>query len=81
MKVQHITVYGNSDHNLMCIIDHDLDLEFPTLSANVTESAAWREVTFLYFYAKRTVNIGSVSITDHFVAEVWLHACRRPTVT
>ena len=27
--------------------DHGLDLEFGTLSANVTESAAWFEFTFL----------------------------------
>ena len=47
----------------------DLDLEFRTLSANVTESAAWIEV-------KRTVNIGSVSIADYLVAEVW---CERMT--
>ena len=33
----------------LCIIDHGLDLEFPTLSANVTESAAWFEVTFPFF--------------------------------
>ena len=26
--------------------DHGLDLEFGTLSANVTESAAWFEVTY-----------------------------------
>ena len=26
--------------------DHDLDLEFRTLSANVTESGAWFDVTF-----------------------------------
>ena len=30
----------------LCIIDHGLDLEFPILSANVTESAASFEVTF-----------------------------------
>ena len=66
----------------MCIIDHGLDLEFPTLSANVTESAAWlSRLHFLDFYSKRTVNIVSVSVADYFVAEVWLHACRRATVT
>ena len=44
MKVQHVTVSENSDHN--SCVDHGLDLEFPTHSANVTESAAWLEVTF-----------------------------------
>ena len=27
------------------------------------------------------MNIGSVSIADYLVAEVWLHACRRAAVT
>ena len=47
---------------LSTVMYGDLDLEIRTLSANVTESAAWIEV-------KRTVNIGSVSIADYFVVE------------
>ena len=35
----------NSVQQVLCIIDGGLDLEFRTLSANVTESAAWLEVT------------------------------------
>ena len=65
----------------LCIIDGGVDLGFLTLSANVTESAAWLEVTFPDFYSKCTVNIESVSIADYLVAEVWLNACRRATVT
>ena len=64
-----------------CIIDHGLDLEFPTFSANVTESAACVRLHFPDFYFKCTVNIGGVSIADYLVAEVWLHPCRRATVT
>ena len=45
MKVQCDTVSENSGHNFLCIIDLGLDLAFRTLSANVTESAAWLEVT------------------------------------
>ena len=47
MKVQHVAVSENSVHNsCVSFIDHGLDFEFSTFSANVTESAAWLEVTF-----------------------------------
>ena len=43
MKVQHVTVSENSDHN-SCV---SLTMVWTwSLSANVTESAAWLEVTF-----------------------------------
>ena len=45
---------------LLCTAYGDLDLEIRTLSANVTESAAWIE---------RTVNIGSESIAAYRVVE------------
>ena len=41
MKVQHVTVSENSGHN-SC---KSLTMVWRTLSANVTESAAWLEVT------------------------------------
>ena len=43
----------------------------------MTESAAWIEATRPGLYSKRTVNIGSVSIADYLVAEIW---CDRMTV-
>ena len=53
---------GEQCSQLLCTTYGDLDLEIRTLSANVTESAAWIEV-------KRTVYIGSVSIADYLVVE------------
>ena len=41
MKVQHVAVSENSVHNSCVSLYADLDLEIRTLSANVTESAAW----------------------------------------
>ena len=51
---------------LPCPAYGDLDLEIRTLSANVTESAAWIGV-------HGTVNIGSVSIADECAAELRSH--------
>ena len=62
MKVQHVAVSENSVHNYCVPRTVIWDLEIRTLSANVTESAAWIVV-------KRTVNIGSVSIADYLVVE------------
>ena len=46
MKVQHVAVSENSVHDSCVPFYGDLDLEFScTLSANVTESAGWIEVT------------------------------------
>ena len=80
MKVQRVTVSENSDHNSCVSLTVVRTWNF-LLSANVAESAAWFEVTFPDFYSKCTVNIGSVSIAEYLVAEVWLRACRRATVT
>ena len=49
MKVQHVVVSENSVHNSCVPLSGDLDLEIRTLSANVTESAAWIEVTRPWF--------------------------------
>ena len=50
MKVQHVAVSENGVHNSFVLFYGDLDLEFlATLSANVTESAAWIEVTRPWF--------------------------------
>ena len=53
----------------LCTTYGDLDLEIRTLSANVTESAAWIGV-------HGTVNIGSVSIADECAAELRSHGGR-----
>ena len=56
---------------LLCTFYGDLDLEIPTFSANVTESAARIEVTRPWFLLQAyTVNSGDVSIADYLVAEV-----------
>ena len=79
MKVQHVAVSENSVHNscvpFTVIWTWNFVLSL-SLSANVTESAAWLEVHVPGFYSKRTVNIGDVSIADYLVAEVW---CDRMT--
>ena len=49
MKVQHVAVSENSVHNYWCTTYGDLGLEIRTLSANVTESAVWTEVTRPWF--------------------------------
>ena len=59
---------------LLCSAYGDLDLEIRTLSANVTESAAWIGV-------HGTVNIGSVSIADECAAELRSHDGRHATGT
>ena len=59
---------------LPCPAYGDLDLEIRTLSANVTESAAWIGV-------HGTVNIGSVSIADECAAELRSHDGRHATGT
>ena len=58
---------------LPCLAYGDLDLEI-TLSANVTESAAWIGV-------HGTVNVGSVSIADKCPAELRSHDGRHATGT
>ena len=59
---------------LLCPAYGDLDFEIRTLSANVTESAAW-----IGFHG--TVNIGSVSIADECAAELRSHDGRHATGT
>ena len=59
---------------LPCPAYGDLDLEIRTLSANVTESAAWIGV-------HGTVNIGSVSIADECAAELRSRDGRHATGT
>ena len=49
MKLQHVAVSENSVHSSSELFYGDLGLEFLTLSANVTESAAWIEVTRTWF--------------------------------
>ena len=57
--------------------DHGLDLEFRTLSANFTKSAAWFWGYIPMVSTPTTLwNIGGVSIVDYTFAEVWLHECR-----
>ena len=68
---------GEECSQLLCTTYGDLDLEIRTLSANVTESAGGLRLHVPGFYSKRIVNIGSVSIADYLVAEVW---CDRMTV-
>ena len=46
MKVQRDAVSENSGHNSRVSLTMVWTWNFPTLSANVTESAAWCEVTF-----------------------------------
>ena len=59
---------------LLCSAYGDLFFEIRTLSANVTESAAWIGV-------HGTVNIGSVSIADECAAELRSHDGRHATAT
>ena len=81
MKVQCDTVSENSGPQFLCISDGGLDLEFRTLSANVTESAALLEVTLPKFLLQ--VNCEHWRCVNRRLpcCRGWLHACRRATVT
>ena len=81
MKVQHVTVSDNSDHNSCVSLTMVWAWNFLLSRQTWQNLQHGLRLHFPDFYSKCTVNIGSVSIADYFVAEAWLHACRRATVT
>ena len=54
----------------LCTYYGDVDLEFRTLSANVTDLQHGLRLHVPGLYSNFTVNIGSVSIADYLVAEM-----------
>ena len=84
MKVQHVTVSENSVHNSCVVLTVVWTWNFVLpLSANVTESAAWLEVSRPWFLFQ--VNCERGKCVNRRLpccrGMVWLHACRRATVT